>query len=72
MDESMYQRCIYCGKMISDYRNTMQPAGQGPIKGFAAGEVYVQDGNVNPRETTTMLPTHADVHDCRDEEKEIE
>lgn len=72
MDESMYQRCIYCGKIISDYRKTMSPPGTPVPTGYPAGEVFVQDGNVNPRLTTSRLPDNTDMHDCRDDEKEIE
>lgn len=47
MDSSMVQKCIACGKVISDYRNAMWPSGQQAPKGFPAGEVYVSSGG-NP------------------------
>lgn len=44
MDNSMIQRCIICGEIISDYTNAMWPSGQSPPKGFGAGEVYISKG----------------------------
>lgn len=45
MDESMVQNCIYCGEIISDYRNAMIPRGQLIPKGFPTGDVFVLKGN---------------------------
>lgn len=44
MDESMVQRCIICGEVISDYTNTMKPKGDPMPKGFPSGDVYVIKG----------------------------
>lgn len=54
MDESMVQRCIYCGQMISDYSSSLWPSDQPPPKGFDAGEVYVAKGF--PTITTSIQP----------------
>ncbi len=44
MDESMVQNCIFCGETIIDYRETMVLEGSEPIKGFAAGDIYIRAG----------------------------
>jgi hypothetical protein len=43
MDESMVQRCIIFGEVISDYRNCSYLLDQGPPKGYSAGAVYVSN-----------------------------
>ena len=45
MDESMVQRCVLCGEVISDYTNCMYPIEQGPPVGWGAGSVYILPGN---------------------------
>ncbi len=40
MESDLMQVCIYCGELISDYRNTMVYGG-GKIKGWSEGYVYV-------------------------------
>lgn len=62
LDESMMQRCIFCGEVISDYRNVMYPKEQGPPKGFAAGDIYVRKGN--PKITTTIEPSDEQIIAC--------
>jgi len=57
MDETMIQRCVICGKVISDYSNSAWPEGQQLPKGFEAGEIFT-DGFC----TTTLRPT--DFIDC--------
>lgn len=64
MGPDLVQKCIICGEIISDYRNTMSPAGTPPARGFAAGIVYVSDGN--PRVTTIGDPSdNYAVIDCK-------
>lgn len=55
MDESMVQRCVLCGEVISDYRNSIAPEGTPPLKGWAAGDIYVSERK-NPRTTMTVEP----------------
>lgn len=61
MDESMVQRCVICGFVVSDYRNVMCPAGSPPSRGFDAGSIFVSGGN--PRITTIQPPE--DYVDCK-------
>lgn len=49
----LVQHCIICGAIISDYRNTVSPRGTPPSKGYAAGPVYVMEGN--PRISTRII-----------------
>jgi hypothetical protein len=63
MDETMIQRCIMCGEVISDYSHTAWPAGQSPPKGWAAGVVYVMPGC--PTIMTTEIPENADFDNCK-------
>lgn len=39
------QKCIDCGKIITDYRNAVVPSGQGALQGFPEGNVYMSTGN---------------------------
>lgn len=65
MDGSYVQRCLFCGEVISDYRNTMSPAGTPPPQGVPAGNVYVSNGN--PRITTVAdMSEKYKVIDCRE------
>lgn len=41
MDESNYQRCIYCGEMICDNRRLIGPIGSPPSPGWPEGHVFV-------------------------------
>jgi hypothetical protein len=61
LDEGV-QRCVICGEIISDYRNTMMPAGTPPPKGFGAGEVFVKGGN--PIETTIAIRPGTPFKNC--------
>jgi hypothetical protein len=63
MDESMVQRCLICGIIISDYRNTMSPAGTPPPVGYAAGEVFVSEGN--PRISGISLIEGTEYENCK-------
>lgn len=68
--DEMVQKCIYCWKKISDYRNTSSPVGSPPPKGFAAGEIYVSDGN--PVITQIAQPKSPEIFsDCRDKPIDI-
>jgi hypothetical protein len=53
--------------MISDYRNTTQPVGDPPPKGFPLREVFVKVGG-NPSITTTRRSQDKNdiIEDCRD------
>lgn len=62
MDESMMQRCLYCGEVVSDYRNAMWPADQGPPRGFPTGELYVSVGFPT---IITNQPPPPPIQDCR-------
>lgn len=64
MDESMVQRCINCNAIISDYRNTMMPAGQSMPKGFSAGYVYVNRVGKSCSLYQTEIPSNATIVDC--------
>jgi hypothetical protein len=44
MDETLLQRCVLCGEIITDYRNIMYRVEDGPPAGFRAGPVYVSPG----------------------------
>ena len=63
MDESMIQRCIYCGELISDYRGSMTPEGQGTIRGFD-GKIFVSKGG-SWTNITTIEPKSG-FKDCRE------
>lgn len=41
MDDSMVQRCVICGEVISDYSNSIWPTDSEPPRGFYEGHVYV-------------------------------
>ncbi len=46
MDSSNVQRCVVCGEIICDYRNSAGPASYNILRGgFPAGFVYVKQGN---------------------------
>ena len=62
MDESMVQRCIFCGEVISDYQNVMW-LGDLPPKGFAAGEVFEFPGN--PTITSTTIGDDENFIKCK-------
>ena len=62
MADNMVQRCIICGKTISDYSNASWPKGSPKPKGFDAGEVYVGVGN--PIIYTISCPDNELVIDC--------
>ena len=62
MDESMVQRCLICGIIISDYRNTMSRAGTPPA-GYAAGEVFFSEGN--PRISGISLIAGTEYENCK-------
>jgi hypothetical protein len=51
MDESMIQRCLFCGEVIANYNNVMFLGS--PPKGWPAGSVFVTAGN--PRHFTKEL-----------------
>lgn len=53
MDETMVQRCLICGEVISDYRTCMYEINAGVPKGWAAGELFVRGGN--PRITNRNI-----------------
>lgn len=40
MDDSRVQRCVICGEVICDYRNSMSCDGS-ISKGFGSGSVYI-------------------------------
>lgn len=65
MDESMIQRCVICGQVISDYNGCMQPAGSPPIKGFPVGRVYVTKDGLNPTIYKTELDPFDPVEPCK-------
>lgn len=62
--EGLVQKCIICGETISDYRNTMAPEGTPPPQGFAAGIVYVSDGNPVITQIADPAPENQ-VIDCK-------
>ena len=62
MDESLIQRCLICGEVISDYRNTMAPVGT-VISGFPQGPVYVSDSK-NPQIFSSEISTIDSSTDC--------
>lgn len=66
MDESLIQRCLICGEVISDYRNTMAPAGT-VISGFTQGPVYVSDSK-NPQIYCTELSEGETAKNCNNHE----
>jgi hypothetical protein len=37
LDSDGVQRCIRCGYILTDYRNSMVPEGTPPLRGFADG-----------------------------------
>ena len=39
------QRCVVCGFILSDYRNTLTSTPHIPLKGWSEGAVYVK-GNI--------------------------
>ncbi len=53
MESDLMQVCIYCGELISDYRNSMVYGG-GKISGFKEGYIYVSK-NGNCTNYTTSL-----------------
>lgn len=63
MDDSMIQRCLICGTVISDYQNTFYPKDQEPTKGFPAGEIYVSGGT--PKISTVEPPQNVTISDCK-------
>lgn len=57
--EDMFQYCIFCGTVISDYRGCIWPTNQEPPKGFPEGDIYVSSGHF-PRVTTTIIDSDND------------
>lgn len=56
----LVQECARCGKVLTDYRNTMVPAEEGgrPLTGWAEGaHVEVSEGNPRYSSTTDDEPT---------------
>ena len=64
MDETMVQNCIFCGEVISDYRNAMYPYGQEPPKGWATGNVFISGSN--PKWYTNEVKEGEEFIDCKD------
>lgn len=60
MDESMFQHCVMCGEIITDYRNSLW-TGEAP-KGWAAGEVYIRNGE--PKFFSISVNDDDLVNDC--------
>lgn len=60
MDESLIQHCILCSEVIANYQN-VHYIGE-PPKGFAAGPVYITNGN--PKFFTTSVDDNDVVIDC--------
>ncbi len=52
------QRCTRCGYILTDYRDSMVPTGQGPLRGWPEGRaVEVYPGNPRYAATTDAPPT---------------
>lgn len=62
------QRCIICGDVITDYRNTMvcqNPDGTVPaLNGFPEGDVYLSIQK-SPQISTTMLSNEDEFVICK-------
>lgn len=52
--QDLVQRCVICGKVLSDYRGAMTDT-PGPIKGFPAGTLFVYE-STNPTVFTLDIP----------------
>jgi len=66
MDETMIQRCVFCGEIITDYRNASYPLEQGKPKGFSEGFVFISNTK-NPQifKTVTTLYTSDPTEKCK-------
>lgn len=68
--EGLVQRCVVCGQIVDDERNSVWPEGMEP-RGWQPGPLYISEGQPRHYTIEQYLPPDAEVENCKRHEQKV-